>query len=77
LVFCSFGKPLLRPLLIANRASQLCAQKVEKQIAGSNITFLKTATFDDPNDNGEFLEWFEFAALWPFDADHGPWPYQS
>ena len=74
LVCSSFGKPVQRPLLIATAASQLCAQNVEKEIAGSNIKFLKTANCVDPKGNGEFLEWFKFVALWPFDWRYGAWP---
>jgi hypothetical protein len=74
LVFGSFGKPLRRPFLIATAASRPCTEKVEKEIAGSNIKLLKTATCTDPRGNGEFLEWFKFVTLWPFDWRYGAWP---
>lgn len=74
LVFSSFGRPILHPLLIATCVSQHCAESIQNQLVGSNIKLFKTATSADPNGNGEFLEWFKFATLWPFDWSYGAWP---
>jgi hypothetical protein len=73
-VFSRFGKPILRPLLIATRADGRCTERIQKQILGSNIKFLATKTSAKREIEGQPLEWFEFATLWPFDPDSGAWP---
>jgi len=74
LVFSSFGKPILRPLLIATCADRRCAESIPKQIVGSNIKFLATKTSAERKIEDQSLEWFEFATLWPFDPNSGAWP---
>jgi hypothetical protein len=73
LVFSSFGKPLLQPMLIATRTGAHCAESVENQIAGSNIKFMKTL-WASQNYESASAGWSEFTTLWPFDPNYGPWP---
>jgi hypothetical protein len=73
LVFSSFGRPITCPLLIATQADEGCAESIRNQIKGSDIKFLTTQISTNQENDGEF-QWFEFATLWPFDPDYGPWP---
>jgi hypothetical protein len=74
LIFSNFGKPILNPLLIATCVSQSCSESVQNQLVGSNIKLFKTVASASANGNAEFLEWFEFVTLWPFDWGYGRWP---
>ena len=73
LVFCGFGKPVLRPLLIGLDINDDTAQRLHEDVTRktSNIRFLKTTPSSGRVQN---LEWLEFVTLWPFDPDHYPWP---
>jgi hypothetical protein len=73
LVFCGFGKPVQRPLLIGLDINDATAQRLREEVAQytSNIRFLKTTPSSGRMQN---LEWLEFVTLWPFDPDHYPWP---
>jgi hypothetical protein len=72
LVFSSFGKPILRPLLIAIDADEACAETIRTQILGTNILFLTTKVGPRRHRREDCFD-FEFVTLWPFDPDYGPW----
>ncbi len=73
LVYGSFGKPILCPLLIATRCDTISAEYIRNQISGYNFLFLATLANSGRWRNGKYLEYLEFVTLWPFDPDYGPW----
>ena len=73
IVFSSFGKPVLRPLLIGLSLDQGSAEAIQRQISGSNLLFLNTRELIEPTEWPE-MDWLKLIVLWPFDPGHGPWP---
>ena len=75
LTFSSFGKPILRPLIIGLGVDERSAETIRRQIAErTNMMVLnapRTFRLDSYNDS---VEWLKFVTLWPFDPDYGPWP---
>lgn len=72
LVFCGFGKPVLRPLLIGLDLNEDTAQKIGDDVAQkTSIKFLHTAPRPGRSQNDD---WIDFVTLWPFDPKHYPWP---
>ena len=74
LTFSSFGKPILRPLIIGLGVDERSAEAIRRQITGSNMMFLNTARHFQPDCDNDSSEWLKFVTLWPFDPDYGPWP---
>jgi hypothetical protein len=74
LTFSSFGKPVLRPLLIAIDIDEASAKAVRKHVVGTNMMFLGARTIAGREPTRENQEWLKFVTLWPFDPDNGHWP---
>ena len=70
LTFNSFGKPILRPLIIGLGLDERSAEGLRMQITTqTNMIFLNSSVASDEN-----TEWLKLITLWPFDPDYGPWP---
>lgn len=75
LVFSSFGKPVLRPLVIGLGLDERCAENIRRQVTEeTNAAFLNARRISQLNPQSENQGWLKFITLWPFDSNYGPWP---
>ena len=75
ITFGSFGKPVLRPLIVGLGLDERSAESVQTQITEhTNMLFLNARVAAKPDLYDENAEWLKFVTLWPFDPEYGPWP---